>query len=357
MKKMIQKMVTVLIVCSMGVGLMAGCGSSADSKKKDDTLYVYNWSEYIPQEVYEMFEKETGIHVVESTFSSNEEMLAKLVAGGTGEYDLIVASNYVIPAMKEQGLIQKMDTDSLENMGNLSDTAVGMEFDPDNSYSIPYMATITLLAVNEAKCKELGVEVNGFDDLLNPAFENNLVVPDDCREVVDVALKMVGEDPDSTDEKTVNKASTWLKKLAPNVKLYDSDTPYTALATNEVAAGLVYNMDAAKAIKINKDIKIVDVEQGNEIAYDNFVLTSESKKKEAAMKFIDFILRPDVYKICLEEYPCVCLNKETLKTMGDDFINNPAANVSEEILKKAHVTGDVGEAATYYDNVFSQMKN
>ena len=355
MKKIVQKMVTVLIVFSMGVGLLAGCGSSAADK--ENTLYIYNWSEYIPQEVYEMFEEETGIHVVESTFSSNEEMLAKLVAGGTGDYDLIVASNYVIPAMIEQGLIQEFDGASLKNFGNLSASSVGMEFDPENQYSVPYMATITLLAVNKAKCQELNVEINGLDDLLNPALENNLVVPDDCREVVDAALKAIGEDPDSTDEATVEKASDWLSQLAPNVKLYDSDTPYTALATNEVAAGLVYNMDAAKAMQMNEDIEIVDLAEGNEIAYDNFVLASGSTKKDMAKQFIDFILRPDVYKICLEEYPCVCLNDKTLEMMDDEFLSNPASNVSAEVLSRAHVTGDVGEAATYYDNVFSKMKN
>ena len=348
-------MVTVLIVFGMGVGLLAGCGSTATSK--ENTLYIYNWSEYIPQEVYDRFEEETGIHVVESTFSSNEEMLAKLVAGGTGEYDLIVASNYVIPAMVEQKLIKKMNTSSLKNMGNLKESCLGMDFDPDNSYSIPYMATITLLAVNEAKCKELGVEINDVDDLLNPALSNNIVLTDDCREVVDMALKAIGEDPDSRDEATVEKATDWLLSLAPNVKLYDSDTPYTALGTNEVAAGMVYNMDAAKAMDMNEDIKIVDISTGNELAYDNFVLTAGSEKEELALKFIDFILQDDVYKTCYEEYPCVCLNKATEQLLGDDYLNNEAMNVSEEVMSKAHVTGDVGEAAAYYDTVFAKMKN
>lgn len=355
MKKMVQKMVTVLIVFGLGVGLLAGCGSSASNK--ENTLYVYNWSEYIPQEVYEEFEKETGIHVVESTFSSNEEMLAKLVAGGTGEYDVIVASNYVIPAMIEQGLIQKMDVSKLKNFGNIEDTAKGMSFDPKNEYSVPYMATITLLGMNEKKCKELGVEINKLDDLLNPALANNLVVPDDCREVVDAALKAIGEDPDTTDEAVVKKTGDWLAKLSKNVKLYDSDTPYVAMQTNEVAAGLVYNMDLAKAINANPDIKLVDIPEGNEIAYDNFVLAGKSKKQDMAMKFIDYIMKPEVYKKCLDEYPCVCLNKEAKKIMDDTYLNNPASNVSEDILKKAHLTGDVGAAATYYDTAFSKMKN
>lgn len=355
MKKLLQKMVTVLIVASMGVGLLAGCGSSAADK--ENTLYIYNWSEYIPQEVYDMFEEETGIHVQEATFSSNEEMLAKLVAGGTGEYDIIVASNYVIPAMIEQGLIQELDVSAMENFGNLKSEVVGMSFDPENKYSVPYMATITLVAINKQKCAQLGVEIDSLNDLLNPALENNIVIPDDSREVVNVALKALGLDPDTRDEAVINQASDWLKKLAANVKLYDSDTPYVALATNEVAAGLVYNMDAAKAMALNENIEIVDVTEGNEIAYDNFVITADSTKKDKAQMFIDFIMRPEIYKICLEEYPCVSMNQAVMELMGEEFLNNPASNVSAEVLKKAHTIGDVGEAAAYYDEVFSKMKN
>lgn len=356
MKKcFVRKMVAVLIVAVMGVGLLAGCGSSA--KNKENTLYVYNWSEYIPQEVYKLFEEETGIHVVESTFSSNEEMLAKLVAGGCSEYDVFVASNYVIPAMIEQGLITKIDKTKLTNFNNIRPDALGMEFDPNNDYSIPYMATITLVAVNKAKCSELGVEIKSLNDLTNPALENNIVVPDDCRELVDVALKVLGLDPDATDEETINKTSDWLSSLAKNVKLYDSDTPYTALATNEVACGLVYNMDAAKAMDLNSDIEVVDVTEGNEIAYDCFVLSAETTKSEMALKFIDFIQRADVYKMCHDEYPCVCLNQAAMELMDESFFSNPAVNISAEVMGKAHLIGDVGEAAVYYDTAFSKMKN
>ncbi len=350
-----KKRIVVIVALSLVLGLLGGCGGSqADRENK---LYVYNWSEYIPEEVYQMFEDETGIEVVEAPFSSNEEMLAKMVAGGDEQYDIVVASNYVISAMKEQKLIQKLDISKIKNFANLTDAATGMDFDPKNEYSVPYMATITLLAVNEKKLNELGVTIDSYDDLLNPALKNNIVVPDDCREVVNMALKTLGEDPDSKDKATVKKAGAWLKKLAPNVKLYDSDTPFQALATNEVAVGLVYNMDAAKAMNANKDIKLVQVKEANEMAYDNFVISSKSKNKDAALKFINFIHKPEIYKKCLEEYPCVCLNKETIKIMDEKWLANPAANVDQGIIEKAHVTGDVGSAASYYDDVFAAMKN
>lgn len=355
MKNVFRKLGICLIALSLCGSLVTGCGNSKESK--ENTLYIYNWSEYIPQEVYQQFEDETGIHVVESTFSSNEEMLAKLVAGGSSQYDLIVASNYVIPAMEEKGLIQKIDKSKLTNFSNLNDSAVGMSFDPNNDYSVPYMATITLIAANKTMLKDLGVTINSLDDLLDTKLANNIVCPDDCRELVDIALKAQGEDPDTRDKETIDKAYDWLKELAPNIKLYDSDTPYTALATNEAAVGIVYNMDAALAMSQNSDIELIPIEEPSEIAYDNFVITSGSKKVEMAEQFIDYILQPEVYKQCLESYPCVCLNKEALKIMGDDFLNNPASNIDNAEIERAHVIGDVGDAASYYDDVFAKMKN
>ncbi len=349
-----KRIVMVLAFC-LFVGLLGGCGSqTADRQKK---LYVYNWSEYIPEEVYKMFKEETGIEVVEAPFSSNEEMLAKMVAGGDEQYDIVVASNYVISAMKEQKMIQKLDISKIKNFANLTDAAIGMDFDPKNEYSVPYMATITLVAVNQKMLDKLGVKISSYNDLLNPALKNNIVIPDDSREVVDMALKAIGEDPDATDQATVKKASAWLKKLAPNVKLYDSDTPYQALVTNEVAVGLVYNMDAAKALRENKDIKLVQIQEPYEMAYDNFVITAKSKNKEMAQQFINFIHQPEIYKMCLDEYPCVCLNDETLKLMNEEWKKNPAANVDQAEIKRAHVTGDVGNAASFYDDVFAGMKN
>lgn len=346
-------LIAALVICLFGV-VLSGCGSSG---KDENTLYVYNWSEYIPQEVYDMFEEETGIKVVESTFSSNEEMLAKLVAGGSDQYDLIIASNYVINAMKEQNLIQTIDTDKIENFSNLSDSVVGLSFDPDNSYSVPYMSTITVVAYNKTMCDDLGVTINSLDDLTNPALENNIVAVDDCREIVGIALKANGIDPDTTDETEIESVLPWLEELAPNIKLYDSDTPFSALMTNEVAVGIVYNMDAALAISENPDIELATISEPSEISIDSFTISSGCTNVDAAEQFINFVLRPDVYKICLESYPAVCLNDATKELMDDDYLNNPASNIDESEIERAHLIGDVGDAAEYYDAVFSEMKN
>lgn len=354
-----KKLLCLALSFAMITGVLTGCGGGAsggsgsgESKK----LYVYNWSEYIPQSVYDRFKEETGIEVVETTFSSNEEMLAKLVAGGSDQYDLIVASNYVIPAMKEQNLIKELDVSKIENFDNLYDIYKGMDFDPENNYSVPYMATMTVIAVNEPKCRELGVEIKSLKDLANPKLEQNLVAVDDCREIVGIGLKATGADPDATDEETIRSAAPFLAELARNIKIYDSDTSFSSLATNDVAAGIVYNTDAALAINENSDISVVYTEEPCEISFDNFVLSSSSTHRDEAQQFINFIHRPDVYKECLDEYPSLCLNEKAYGELDESYTGNPGADCDKDEIARAHVIGDVGSAAGIYDEVFSGMK-
>jgi spermidine/putrescine-binding protein len=347
-----KKAAVILLAALFCISSFSGCSGG----KSKETLYIYNWTEYIPQEVYDKFEDETGIHVVESTFSSNEEMLAKLEAGGTNQYDLIIASNYVINVMVEKNMIQKLDKSKMENVKNITHSVMGMDFDPNNEYSLPYMATMTLIAINKEKMQELGVTINSLDDLLNPALENNIVVVDDSRELVGVALKASGEDPNTTDQTKIEQTLDWLSELTSNIKAYDSDSPKTLLASNEVAAGLVYNIDAGQAIKNNDKITVVYTKEPCQLAIDNFVITSDAKNKEYAEEFIDFVHRPDIYKMILDEFPGVCLNDAAKEIMDSSYLDNPGSNVDAKELERADLIDDVGEAATYYDDVFVKMK-
>lgn len=347
-----RKVTALFVTVALCMTMFSGCGKKDSGEK----LYLYNWTEYIPQNVYDAFEEETGIQVIESTFSSNEEMLAKLTAGGSDQYDMVMASNYVVEAMIEQDLIQPIHKENLENLGNISETALGQEFDPDNQYTIPFMSTITVIVMNKEKCKELGVEIHSFDDLLNPALANNIVAVDDVREIVGIALKGQGQDSNSRDQATIEATLPWLLELQPNIKAYDSDSPKTLLAANDVAVGIVYNTDAGMAIKENPDIDVVFTEEPCQISMDSFVMTANAQNVENAEKFIDFIHRPEIYKMILDEFPSVCLNDAALEIMDEEYLNNPGSNVEPSEIARASLIGEVGDAVTWYDEVFTKMK-
>ena len=340
--------------------VLAGCGgagasgdASANSK---DVLYIFNWAEYIPPEVYELFEKETGIHVVESTYSSNEEMLAKLIAGKGGQYDLAVASNYVINAMKQQDLIQPIGIDQVTNLSNLDERVLDQDYDPGNIYTVPYMSTVTVIAENTDMAGRLGVSIDSFNDLTNPKLKNNIVAVDDSREIVGIAMKAMGLNPDSTDADTIRSSSTWLKELRPNIKLYDSDTAYAAMVTEEAAVGIIYNLDLHEAMAENDKIQVVQTKEPAAMSIDSFVLCKGSRHQKEAQEFINFILRPDIYKMCLEEFPALCLNKETLPLLSEEERSQPVFTLDDPIVQNSKLIEDVGDAAEYYDEVFSEMK-
>lgn len=358
-----KKIISIILIFSLTLTLIS-CGSkkyvasstSSSGKEYAKELYLYNWTEYIPQSVFDAFEKEYGIKVVQSTFTSNEELLAKLIAGGTDQYDLTVASNYIVQPMIEKGLIQKLDKSEITNLSNVSDTALDRDFDKGNEYSVPYRNSITVVAVNKAKLKELGVEINSLNDLQNPKLTNQIVIVDDSREIIGAALKAQGKDPNTKDEGTIQDAEPWLEKVKGNIKSYDSDSPKTLLISNEAAVGLVYNTDAGLAMAENKDIDIVKTKEPYELSIDNFVITAGAKHKKEAELFINFIERPEIYKMCLDEYPGGSINKEANKLLGEDYLNNKGSNVDEEEIKRSNLIEDVGDAAEYYDDVFTKMK-
>ncbi|MDY3031165.1 MAG: spermidine/putrescine ABC transporter substrate-binding protein [Clostridia bacterium] len=349
----LKKTLASVLAAVLAAGMMSGCGGGGDAQ----TLHVYNWSEYIPQEVYDKFEEETGIKVVETTFSSNEEMLAKLTAGGSDQYDIVIASNYVIPAMQEQGLIKELNTENIPNFGNIYEMYRGMDFDKENKWSVPYMSTMTVIAVNKKKCQELGVDIKSFKDLTDEKLNQNIVAVDDCRELVGIALKAAGKDPDTTDEAEIKSVEPWLVQLGKNIKIYDSDTSFSSLAANDVAVGIVYNMDAALAIDENPDIDVIYTEEPCELSVDNFVITANTKNEEAAEKFINFIHEPENYTECLKAYPAISMNEKGFELMDEEYKSNAGANPDKNEVGRAHLIGDVGEAASYYDAVFSAMKN
>ncbi|MDR1733778.1 MAG: spermidine/putrescine ABC transporter substrate-binding protein [Oscillospiraceae bacterium] len=346
-----KSLAVLLVLCLLAAVGMTGCKPKPIGK-----LYLYNWTEYIPQDVFDLFEEETGIRVVESTYSSNEQMLAKLDIDKDYDYDVLVPSSYVIETLKEKDLIQPINTANIPNFANVDPSVLNRDFDPGNQYSVPYMATMTVIAVNREKIANLGVEIQSLNDLLDPRLEGQIVCLDDSRELVDAALKATIAEPDYTSKEQIESTLPWLLELKKNVAAFDSDSPYSLIASNEVAVGLVYNIDAGQAIGENDAIDVVYTTEPCELAIDNFVITKNAKNVEYAEKFIDFIHRPEVYKMILDEFPGVCLNNAALAILGPEYLDNAGSNVDKDELARAHLTSDVGDAGQYYDEIFNKMK-
>lgn len=355
MKKVISKIFALTFAASFALSLV-GCGKEGTTKDGyADTLYLYNWTEYMPQTVLDAFKEEYGIKVKVGEYSSNEELLSHLLTGATSQYDIAVASNYVIESFADKKLIQEIDKNNITNIANLNEEYMDKDYDKGNKYSIPYMVSWSAIAVNTNLYKG---EINTFNDLLKEDLKDSLVVMDDVRELVGIALSSDGQDPNTTDKDTILATKDWLSKLKKNVRLFDSDSPSTALINGSAKAGYIWAAEVALAQQENEAIKSV-FPDGSIYCVDCFVITSEAKHKREAELFIDFCLRPEVVAMIVEDYPYATPNKAAIESgkLPEEYVNNPVCNVPDNVVEKATLYGDVGDAVTYYDEIWNTIKD
>ena len=213
----------------LGLGLLAlvlvACGA-----QEPDVLHLYNWSEYIDPEIFTSFEEEYGIQVVEDTFSSNEELLAKLQAGAGG-YDLIVPSDYMVGIMIEEGLLEELDKGELTNLGKLDPTFTDPPFDPGMAHCVPYQWGTTGIGYNSDEFDEPPDSwAYIFDPAVAGEFAGQMTMLNDSREAFSAALKYLGYSINTTDEAQLAEARdlliqqkepvyAWL--LSPGHRRYD----------------------------------------------------------------------------------------------------------------------------------------
>ncbi|MFD1705985.1 PotD/PotF family extracellular solute-binding protein [Siminovitchia sediminis] len=354
MKKRIKPLIGFVTALMVSGLVLAGCGGSTGGSKKEE-VNIMNWSEYLPPHLIEQFEEETGIKVNYSEISSNEEMIAKLNVSG-GEFDLAVPSTYFIEVLIKEDKLEKINKDNIPHLKNIGEDYLGWEFDPNDDYSLPYMWGTEVIVVNEELVDD-EIEVTSYKDLFNPYFKDSLVILDDPRTMLGAMLSMLGYDPNTTKEEEIVAAGEELKKLRPNIKVYDSDNAKNLLISNEVKAGVVYGAEAALAMRENSNIQVIIPEDFLSLWQDNFVIPKGAKNKENAEKFINFSYDPEVSKEITLDHPYVNPNEEAMKLLPDNIRKEIEMTIGEGVNhpKGAHAV-DVGEALQIYDRVWSEVK-
>lgn len=333
----------------------SGAGSPAPHYAKQ--LNFFQWTEYTPQSVLDGFKKKYGISVKMTEYSSNEEMVSKLKAGGLSQYDVTVPSSYTIQPMVQQNLIEKIDRSAVPNLKNIDKSVLGKDFDPNNEYSVPYMIPPCVLVVNTQKVKK---PIASFNDLLDPSLKNQLVVVDDERSIIAVALKALGYSINDKDFPHLQAALGWLKKLKPNIKVFDSDSPKTSLISGDCSVGYVWNGEASLAMKANPALKVVWTSESDKspiMEMDNLSVIAGTKHKTEAELFINYLLDPNVSAEITAAYPYTNPNRAAHDLLGAAYLNNTAINIGWDRLAKAEYTDDVGNAITLYDSVWTTFKS
>jgi spermidine/putrescine transport system substrate-binding protein len=336
-------------------GLLA-VGLTACSSEEPQVLNLYNWSEYMPQQVLERFTDETGIRVVYTTYDSNEAMYARLkLLDDSAAYDLAVPSTYYVSKMRQEDLLMPIDRSKIEGFDKLDPELVNLGIDPENQYSIPYLWGTTGLAVDTA---DVGGEVTAWEDLWDKRFAGRVMLTNDMREVFHMGLRVLGYSGNSTDPDEIRQAYEKLSELMPSVRTFNSDAPRMPYLEGETDVGMIWNGEAVMAREVMPKLQYVYPDEGVIAWMDSFVIPKNAENPEAAHKFINFVLQPEISALISEDIGYATPNLAARDLLDKSVSNNRASYPNATDMINAEFQQDIGDdALQVYAKYWEKLKS
>ncbi len=349
-----QKIFVVAMSMLLVVGLFSGCGKDRDndSTQLSGELNLFTWDGMFPQEILDGFEDETGVRIRYSNFDYDEDMLAKLKEAEGGDYDLIIADDYIIEVAIQEGLVQKLDTSRLTNYGNLNPVFMSQFYDPENEYTVPYGAGIPLLLYDPALTD---VEITSYADLWDPALKDNIALTANYRVINGIALKIMGESYNTENLDTIRKAGEKMIGLAPNVRVINDSNTQDLLISGEVAAAFLYTSQVSAALNARPDLKVVYPKEGLGFGVMAGFIPSKAPNAEAAYAFLDYINRPENAAACFEYLGYYCTNKAAEKLISEEM--QKLVVLPEEVTEGECIRNISREAEDLHAEIWNRFKD
>ncbi len=322
---------------------LVGCSKSDPvDKYGSDVLNVFNWGEYIGEDVIANFEEEYGVKVNYSLFDSNEIMYTKLLSGNT--YDVIVPSDYMIERLMEEDLIQPLDYSYMTNLDDLDPEVLTLrdEYDKEGKYSIPYFWGTVGLVYNKNNVDIDKLDELGWNILKDTEYADRIFMYDSERDSFMVALKALGYSMNTENMDEINKAYEWLCELHDTMNpAYVTDEVTDAMINNEKDIAVVYSGDAAYIISQNDDMAYYVPKEGTNVWSDGLVIPSNAKNPKLANEFINYMMSYDSAMDSSIEVGYTSANKkvvEALSADGEVYSDNDAyifdvSNTNNEVFK------------------------
>ncbi|GEN31585.1 spermidine/putrescine transport system substrate-binding protein [Cerasibacillus quisquiliarum] len=352
-----KKLIRFFLVSALVSGIILYAISSLNQSEgysSGNTLTIFNWGDYIDMDLVKQFEKETGIKIVYETFDSNEAMMTKIEQGGTS-YDIAVPSEYMIDKMRQEDLLIPLNHNKLPNLKYIDDRFMDLPFDPNNKYSVPYFWGTVGITYNPTLLPNK--EFNSWHDLWDPDLKNEIILIDGAREIIGMGLNSLGYSLNDTDPKHLAEAYNKLKKLTPNIKAIVGDENKLLMQNNEAAVAVLWSGDALDIMWENEDIDYVIPEEGSNLWFDNIVIPKTAKNVEAAHQFINFLLDPKIAAQNTEYVAYSTPNKEALKYMDPEMVQDERFYPSPELTDKLEVYENLGKKnLSIYNDLFLEFK-
>ena len=347
-----KKIVTIMVSLAMLLALCAGCGNSGKDESKG-VVNVYNWGEYIGEDIVAQFEKETGIKVNYKTYDTNEALYSVLKQGGVS-YDVIIPSDYMISRMISEDMLEKIDFSNIPNMSMIEDQWSGMEYDPSGEYTVPYLSGTVGIIYNTTMIDE---EVTSWSALFDEKYSGQILMFDNSRDALGIALKYLGYSLNTTDKAELNEAFELLLSQKPLLQGYVMDQIFDKLESGEAAIGPYYAGDYLTMVENNPDLAFVVPEEGSNRFVDAMCIPKGAANKENAEAFINFMCKTEVALENADYVGYTSPNKEVEALLELDEESSMISYPSEEILSRCeffiNLPQDILDA---YDGYWVRLK-
>jgi len=340
-----------LLCLAVTISAILLSGTLLTSCSPGTTIYVYNWGDYIDEDVLKSFTKETGIRVNYSTFARNEDMYTRLVSGANS-YDVIFPSDYMISKLIAEDLIEKLDFGNIPNFSNIDERFVDLHYDPTNEYSVPYMWGTMGILYNTTMVDE---EVDSWDILWNEKYRRQIFMYESMRDVFVAPQKRLGFSVNDTNIDNLNAVKRSLSEQKPLVLAYVDDIIKDKMIGNEAALAMMFSGDAFYCIEENEDLAFSVPKEGSAVWYDAMVIPKGSRNKKEAEMFIDYLCRPDIALKNTEYIGYSTTNAEAFKLLPQEWRDDPVYWAPDDVLARCEIMLDLGVFTQEYDRAWVEI--
>ncbi len=307
--------VPIGIACVIVIGILVSVfhGNNLSRPYEGQTLRLYNWGEYVGENMISDFEEYTGAKVIQENFDSNEQMYIKVANGEA--YDVLVPSDYMIERLIDEGLLQKLDLDLIPNIDDLNEEVLGLPYDPENEYSVPYFWGTVGIVYDTTKVDEADLEELGFDIFLDTDYAGDVYLYDSERDSFMMALKALGYSMNTDNEDELNEAYEWLVQCVQTMKTeIVTDEIIDNMAQGRKALGLIYSGDATYVMSENENMGYYLPETGTNLWSDAMVIPANAENVELAHEFINYVCS---YEAAYDNSSYVGYTSPNLQVMND----------------------------------------
>ncbi len=308
------KKLALILASLMLTSTLTACGSSGAGK--NGTLNLFTWEGMFPEEILTEFEETTGIDINYVNFDYDETMLMKLQAAEGGDYDLIIADDYIIETAIAEGLVQKLDKSKIPSIGNVNPLYQGQFYDPTDEYTVPYGAGVQTIVYNPAN---VTTPIEGYADLWNSSLADSVGIISNYRVINGMALKVLGKSYNTTETADIAAAGVKLNELAPNIRLIKDDYIQDDLLSGEIDAAVMYTSQVTMAKMTDPSLEVVYPSEGIGFGIMAMFVPSKAPNADAAHKFIEFILDPERGAACYEYLGYYCTSTASEPYISEDY--------------------------------------